>query len=207
VNSVNIKEKEDLSSDEVEDNENSISEHEEELGITVEDWCMLEFSITMSKDGDSEITEGSFLCIKVDGKWYIAMYAIGMPSGGSSTPAGSWTNVEVIGNNSGKLTFGAFTQDVAPMDIRLIVTDGVMTYQITWPSAPMSQTTDLMVMPGLFTATYFDYNYQGNLVNSGDYITLTGLMQNTFYTFEVFYIPTDSTIAMTGAPGDFTTPP
>lgn len=131
---------------------------------------------------------------------------IGFGTGSESTPAGSWQNVEATASDAGKLTFGSFTTEVNPIDIRIYVTAGGATGgYITFPS---NQPTLLTWTnpPGTATATYFDYNPAGELINSGDYITLANLVTGTVYSFEVFHIPTDATVSMTGDTSSFTTP-
>lgn len=132
---------------------------------------------------------------------------IGFGTGGGSTPAGSWTTVEATSQTEAKLTFGAFTQDVQPMDIKLFLTYNATSIEIAWPSAPTGQQTPpLTVTPTGITATYFDYSWTGNLVNAGDYIKLANLPNGTSYTIEVFHIDSEATMAMTGDAGTFSTP-
>jgi flagellin-like protein len=138
---------------------------------------------------------------------------IGFGGGTTSTPAGSWTSVQPLSQTSGKLTFGAFTEDVQPLDLRIYVSiNGTASGTMTIPSN--TDNTDgtqdgsqaMTWAGGYGTATFFDYSPSGGQINSGDYITLTGLDPGTTYSFEVFHVPTDATVTMTGANGQFTTP-
>jgi len=135
---------------------------------------------------------------------------IGFGSGGSSTPAGAWTNVEATGSTTGKLTFGAFTEDVGPLDLKIFIShNGTADGEISFSGALGAQTTAMTWTPAVSTgatASYFDYNYQGNLINSGDYITLTGLDNGCTYVIEVFHVDTEATVSMTGDSGTFSTP-
>jgi flagellin-like protein len=133
---------------------------------------------------------------------------IGFGGGTTSTPAGAWNSVAPESQTSGKLVFGAFTTDVAPLDIKIFVThNGSAAGSISFspnvnPAASWTGGTPAV----MGTAVIFDYSPTGGEVNAGDYITLTGLDPNTAYTFEVFHNPTDATVTMTGANGQFTTP-
>ena len=134
---------------------------------------------------------------------------IGFGGTGGSTPAGSWTECSATSNVTGELRFGAFTSDVQPLDIKIFVTvdgaaggsmtiptnTGVAPQPITWTGGPMGA-----------SATYFDYNAAGGLINSGDYISLIGLQPGTLYSFEVFHVPSDATVTMTGDGPSFNTP-
>ena len=130
---------------------------------------------------------------------------IGFGSGGSSTPAGAWNDVGAVDSTTAKLVFGQFTVDVQPMDIKFFVTPaGGVAVPITFTSAPALDNSS-MSATGL-DPWYFDYNFAGNLVNSGDYITIYGLTASTTYTIEVFHIDTESTVSMTGDSGTWTQP-
>ena len=134
---------------------------------------------------------------------------IGFGGTGGSTPAGSWTECHATGQNTGELKFGAFTADVQPLDLRIYVkangtdigtlsipsNDGAAPQTMTWNNAPAG-----------YAATYFDYNPAGAEINSGDYISLTGLDPSTNYAFEVFHVPSDATVTMTGDGPSFSTP-
>jgi flagellin-like protein len=133
---------------------------------------------------------------------------IGFGTGGQSTPAGAWNTVEATGRTTGKLTFGQFTTTTEPMDIKIFVKTGGSTAEISWPNAPTAQNASITCtgIAGV-TASYFDYAYAGNAINSGDYIQIWGLTAGTTYTIEVFHIPSESTVSMTGDTASFSTPP
>lgn len=193
----------DMTSEEIEDAEDTVDGMEEEYDIQIDEFCMVDFTIT--SEGETDNSE--MLSIKVDGKWYLVIF--GYYSSGSdyvSTPVGSWVNAEATDSSSGKLTFGMFSDDVSPEDIRIFITEGSTTYEVNFNGALSDQRTDLVVSPSGIEVEYFDYNYQGNQINSGDYIELSGLDPGTTYTFEIFHIPTDSTMFMTGN-GNLITPP
>ena len=46
---------------------------------------------------------------------------IGFGGDGTSTPAGSWNAAAADSQTSGTLTFGAFTTDVQPLDVKIFV--------------------------------------------------------------------------------------
>lgn len=132
---------------------------------------------------------------------------IGFGTGSDSTPAGAWSDVAATSSTTAKLTFGSFTTDVNPIDLRIYVTENsVNSSVISFPDNSPTTLTWTGTVPTGATAVYFDYNSAGGLVNSGDYITLTGLQSGAQYSFEVFHVPTDATVSMTGDAGSFTTP-
>ena len=127
-----------------------------------------------------------------------------------TTPAGSWNDVGEDGAVGGKLVFGQFTQDVKPTHIKLyIIANGTEIGDITIPvdTWPTTQTMIWYSGPPTATATYFDYDGIAGTINSGDYITLTGLLPGTTYSFILHHIPSDSIIPMVGDSAEFTTPP
>jgi len=107
-----------------------------------------------------------------------------------TTPIGAWNNVEATSSTSGTLTFGSFTEVIAPGDLIIYVT------ALTWSNNPDGS-----------SAIYVDYSYYGGVVNPGDHIELEGLIPNTEYSFSLFHTPTDSLITMTGDPPEFITQP
>ncbi len=133
---------------------------------------------------------------------------IGFGAGGDSTPAGAWNDVSAVDQTSAKLVFGQFTTDVQPMDLKFFVTNTTSgaVATVSFPSAPDNQPFTMTVTTGVGGATYFDYSVAGNLVNSGDYMTLTGLDSGTTYTIQVFHIDSESTVSMTGDSGTWTQP-
>ena len=134
---------------------------------------------------------------------------IGFGSGGSSTPAGAWNDVSAIDSTTAKLTFGQFTTDVNPLDLKLFVTpSGGSAFTIAFTAAPTTSNTTLNVVdaPGTEAAFYFDYSPAGNLINSGDYITIYGLSSGITYTVEVFHVDTEATVSMTGDSGTWSQP-
>ncbi|KYK30699.1 MAG: hypothetical protein AYK23_04430 [Candidatus Proteinoplasmatales archaeon SG8-5] len=134
---------------------------------------------------------------------------IGFGGTGGSTPAGSWTSCAPTNQTAGQLTFGAFTADTQPLDIKIFVkVDGAAAGTMTIPSNTGASPQDISWVGGPVgaSATYFDYNPAGGQINSGDYITLTGLQPNTLYSFEVFHVPSDATVTMTGDGPSFNTP-
>ena len=134
---------------------------------------------------------------------------IGFGGGTASTPAGAWNSVAPQSQTEGKFVFGAFTEDVKPLDLKIFVSiNGVASGTLTIPTntgtAPQLMTW--LGGPANAIVNYTDYNPAGGEINSGDYIELDGLLPSTVYAFEIFHVPTDATVTMTGANGQFTTP-
>ena len=196
LSDVEARYQEDMTSGEIEDAEDTVEGMEEEYDINISEFCMVDYRMTIDEETDS----GEMLAVKVDGSWYLVIFGYYAGNTYTSTPAGSLVNVEALSSTSGKFTFGAFTENIEPTDIIIFISDGTTTYELNFNGALSSQTTDLIVSPsGTLQAEYFDYNYAGNQINSGDYITLTGLTSGTTYTIELFHIPSDATIALVGA--------
>jgi len=133
---------------------------------------------------------------------------IGFSGGsGTSTPAGSWSSVEAQSDTSARLTFGVFSQDVAPSDIEIIlIADGMTVGTFYLIGDTYSSETEMSSYGTIIDAYYFDYNPYGNTINAGDYIMLNDLNPGTYYQVVIFHTPTDCTISMTGDYGGFTTP-
>ena len=135
---------------------------------------------------------------------------IGFDGGGGVeySPAGAWSQVIAESSTSAKLTFGGFTVDISPEDIEIYIEvngtrEGFITYagdfsdnleEMDWIMGPMGA-----------EAEYWDFNPQGETINSGDYIRLNGLMPDTDYSVEVFHIPSGTIISMSGDSPNFTT--
>ena len=104
---------------------------------------------------------------------------IGFGEGGDSTPAGQWKEIKATSNVTAKLTFGQFTTTVQPMDIKLFISEGgAAATELTW-----SSNTDITAVQWAGgTVEYFDYAAAEGEVNSGDYLTLSGLTVDTVYT-------------------------
>ncbi len=127
-----------------------------------------------------------------------------------STPVGAWNSVDATSSTTAELHFGTFSTSVAPTDIMVYVReDGTSAGHLvfTGDTIPTPATMNWIDGPSGASAEYMDYNYHGGLINAGDYITLEGLNPDTQYTIELYYIPSDSTIAMTGDGTTFTTEP
>jgi flagellin-like protein len=124
---------------------------------------------------------------------------IGFGGGGSQAPPGNFSPITVTSNTSATLTFGTFNPVPKPMDIKVILTpSGGTPTELSFPSAPSSSQTTLTSTPAGITATYTDMNYQGNSVNSGDYISVSNLATGTTYTISVYHYPSDSLCPLTG---------
>lgn len=140
---------------------------------------------------------------------YVMVIGMGGPGVGHSTPVGSWNSMLATSSTSGEITFGSFSGDVATSDIQIFVRqNGTDAGYILWTGDASAITVDMNWVggpPGM-SAEYTDYNMAGGLINQGDYITFNNLDPDTTYTFEVFHIPTDSTITMRGS-NSFTTDP
>ena len=138
---------------------------------------------------------------------YIMVIDISGPN--VQTPAGSWSEVSAESNTSARLTFGFFTTDMDPDELVIYISEnGTNAGNLVWGDDYYDTPNNMIWSAGPqgTTAQYFDYNPAGERINSGDYITLEGLAPGTTYTIDVFYIPTDSTVSMTGASSSFITP-
>ena len=139
------------------------------------------------------------------------LYVMVIGFGGTETtaPAGQWNEAKATSQTEGELEFGTFTTSVPPISLEIIVkANGTAAGKITIPSndgaAPQTMT---WTWTGKTTevAEYYDYSPGGATINSGDYITFTGLLPGTTYSFELFHVPSQSTVQMTGISGSFQT--
>jgi hypothetical protein len=210
IDSVEEIPKTDLSDSKKENINEMIDNLEEKLDVTVDDWAVLEYEITIEDSEGDEIdsyTDDDWVVVKIDGKWYNTMFEVGMDDGGdTTTPVGQISSMSVTSPYNATITFGMFSPTVEPMDARVILTpttgDIIM---LSFPGSLTAMDTGLISSQPGVTATYTDLNYAGNTINSGDFIKVYGLEPSTTYTVSIFYIPTDSTISLAG-PTTFHTP-
>jgi flagellin-like protein len=134
---------------------------------------------------------------------------IGMGGGTSKTaPAGSVTPT-VLSSTSVKITFGTFSPTPAPMDIKVIITNSSvgatapLTNELSFTTQPTAAAPTMATTTG--TATYVDTNYNGNAVNAGDFITLTGINPKSSYTITIYHFGSDSLCSLVGSTS-FNTP-
>ncbi len=127
---------------------------------------------------------------------------IGMGGGGGATaPAGSVT-FDKVSNSTCKVIFGAFSPVPAPMDVKFILTPNTGTViEYTFPNAPTAAQTTMNPT----TAVYYDNNYQGNAINSGDTLTINNLAPGMGYTLTIFHYDSDSLCSLVGT-NTFTMP-
>ncbi len=138
------------------------------------------------------------------------LYVMVIGFGGSTyeaVPVGAWNDCSATSATEGKIIFGHFSGQIEYDEIEIFVyedglsagTISLLTFgneaSATWDNAPDGASAD-----------YFDHNLAGGEINSGDYITLTGLEPGTEYSFEVYHLPTDCVVTMVGDSGLFETP-
>jgi len=131
---------------------------------------------------------------------------IGFGTSGGSTPAGSWNSVAAQTTTTVKLVFGSSTKTIAPMDVKFLLKNnaGTVIATFAFTAAPIAAMTNLT--SGTWYCNYNDMNYQGNAVSAGDYLLIGGLTTKTSYTLQVYHIPTDAIMSMTGTSAAWTTP-
>jgi flagellin-like protein len=124
---------------------------------------------------------------------------IGFGGGGSQAPPGNFSPITVTSSTTATLTFGTFNPVPKPMDIKVIITPtGGTQTEFSFPTAPTTATTIMTSSTSGVGANYTDMNYQGNAVNSGDYVNVWGLSPSTTYTISVYHFPSDSLCPLTG---------
>jgi flagellin-like protein len=114
-------------------------------------------------------------------------------------PAGSLT-FDVEDTTSARINFGTFSPTPAPMDIKVIVTntsDAADVVELSFAVAPNAATVEMTASNGA-TATYTDMNYIGNAINSGDFISVSGLHAKTTYEVKLFHYGTQSVCTLIG---------
>jgi flagellin-like protein len=125
---------------------------------------------------------------------------IGMTPGGDGTPPPGSVTFDVESSTSVRVNFGTFSPAPPPMAIKVIITnnsDAADTVELTFANAPDAGTID-MVATGGALATYTDMNYQGNAVNSGDFIIVDNLDPRTSYSVAIYHYPSDSVCTLAG---------
>jgi len=148
------------------------------------------------------------------GVLYVMIIGIG---GGNNDvpPLGSWSMVDAVNNHSAKLVFGSFSSEVKPIDLKVII------YEEGLNCTPcFTEITIIVPLAGQddnpcqiigyndteISATYTDYGWESNLVNGGDFIEIDGLVAGKYYTVEVFHVPSQSVLSMTGVSPNFQVP-
>lgn len=125
---------------------------------------------------------------------------IGMtPPDGHQAPAGAIT-FNVKSATSVEIDFGTFSPTPTPTAIKIIITnnsDAGNTYELTFANAPDAAAVDMLATGGA-SAVYTDMNYNGNAVNSGDFITVDGLGPHTSYTVKIYHYGSDSLCSLVG---------
>ncbi len=140
---------------------------------------------------------------------YVMVIGMGSPGDYVSTPVGAWSIVGATSSTSGEMTFGTFSDSVPTTSLQIYIQEnGTNIGYVLWTGDTSSTTVSMNWVggPSGAYAEYMDFNIAGGDVNSGDKITLSGLEPDTTYSFQVFHIPTDSTIIMMGTES-FTTEP
>ena len=123
---------------------------------------------------------------------------IGMSEGsGDSAPVGAMASMTADSTTSATLTFSTFAPVPAPMDVKIILTPNTGTpVELSFPTAPTNGSFEMTYTGG--DAVYYDMNFGGNAINSGDRITVDGLTPATSYTISIYHYPSDSVCSMTG---------
>ena len=138
----------------------------------------------------------------------LALYVMVIPSPWHShdyTPAGAFLEVEADSSTEAHIVFALFTEDVRPTDIEVYFwANGNRIGHLSWTNAA---TVQWLNGTATVSASYFDINPDGKPIDSGDYLTLTGLEPGTVYEIDVFYLPTRTVVTMTGVEPVFTTLP
>ena len=150
------------------------------------------------------------ITVVLAGVLYVMIIGLGGGSGDDLTPLGSWQEVDVTSNTSAKLVFGSLSKTVEHIDIKVFLDHEGNLTEITLNVPVDAEETDCVIAGhGLttITATFTDYDWEKNLMNGGDYITLHGLTPGEYYVVEVLHVPTSSIIYMTGVDNGFQVPP
>jgi flagellin-like protein len=139
---------------------------------------------------------------------YVMVIGFGA-SDSNTTPVGSFLSVEAVNSTTMTIKFGKFEPAPAPMDVKVILSaSGMADVEIYCTSQPTAATINMAVSssgPVNVTATYNDFNYEGNTINSGDFLMVSGLTSNKLFELSVYHIPSESICTLTGDKG-FLTP-
>jgi flagellin-like protein len=167
------------------------------------------WSVRKEKEGVSPVI-ATILMVAITVVLAAVLYVMVIQFGGDRPdfpPTTAWNDVGAQSTTEGKLVFGMFSYDVAPIEIRIHVKangsdDGTITIPSSTASAPQ-----LLTWTGAAngeSAIYYDYNPSGAKLNQGDYIELDGLLPGSTYSFELYHTVTEAIV--TGSATDFSTP-
>ena len=141
---------------------------------------------------------------------FIFEIPFGCGCNGTVTPTGAYIDVEGTSSTEGYIIFGAFSENIQPIDLKLIFVAngthiGLLSFsnntgpEMNWESPNSS-------FPPI-SGTYVSSNLPDEIINPEDYVLLTGLLPGTKYELEILHIPTDSIVSMTGDSAEFRTLP
>ncbi len=127
---------------------------------------------------------------------------VGMGSGSADlAPLGIWSSSDITGNTTATYTFGSFSYDVIPIDIKIIVQEGDNQTFTEFTGRLQNKTTPMFLTGNntdTMSITYQDNNWGANTIGGGDKLFISGLQPDTVYTVRVFHKPSDQIIQMTG---------
>jgi len=103
-----------------------------------------------------------------------------MGGGGGTQITGSFATKEMVGANKWKLTFSQFQPDTNITTVKISISDGSNTYPVTgWTYNSVNNWTATFNNNPSFKVYYHDLAGNG-VINSGDYLLLTGLSSGTY---------------------------
>ena len=105
-----------------------------------------------------------------------------MGGGGGTQITGNFASKEMIGSNEWKLTFSQFQPDTSLKSLKISISDGTHSDTITFTDD--SDGTHVTATNTGITVTYYDLA-NNHIINSGDYLVLSGLSSGTTYTVTV----------------------
>ena len=121
----------------------------------------------------------------------------GYGGGGETAPTGDFSGAQKTGTTTEKLTFGPFSKDTKPTDIKLVVANGTATpYTWTFTADTSGGLTCNGTQDKLSGISFTDLAGDSK-VSSGDYVTLTfsGAGPGTYtWIVSIIHVPTGDVI-------------
>jgi hypothetical protein len=130
-------------------------------------------------------------------------YISGRGADGLQTPAGAFTRAEALNNTTAFVEFGPIAWDTGPSEIRIVIESSMWSAEYAMPandqSGPLVLDRTLGVSySGNITSVIYSDRAQNEIVNTGDYITITlarEALESEAFIVSMIYVPSGAPVA------------